>query len=64
MATSFLLQNLAFLVWAQVQAHIQEEEVHLLGTRGTKGTKGTDRTKGTTGTKGTMRSVSVIFDIR
>ena len=28
MATSFLLQNLAFLVWAQVQAHIQEEEVH------------------------------------
>ena len=30
MATSFLLQNLAFLVWAPLQAQIQEEQVHTI----------------------------------
>ena len=26
-ATSFLLQNVAFLIWAPIQAHVQEQQV-------------------------------------
>ena len=29
MATSFLLKNIAFLVWALLQAQIQEQQVYL-----------------------------------